>query len=278
MRTIDRCFRFLVLLVAAMGSQTFDAFAQDTTAPTNAADPAELAKKLANPVASLISVPFQNNTDVGIGSYKGSKNILNVQPVIPVKLTQKLNLIARVVLPIISQHDITGENTTQSGLSDAVVSGFVSPAEAKNGLVWGAGPAFLVPTATNDFLGTKKFGVGPTALILRQANGWTYGALVNQIWSVAGDETRAAVNQLYLQPFVVRNWKSGAGVGLSSEITQNWEAATSSVFILPSISGITKLGKQIVSLALGPRIQVAAPGGNKANFGVRAALTFVFPK
>src|SRR5215217_2246264 len=269
MRTIDRCFRFLVLLVAAMGWQTFDAFAQDTTAPTNAADPAELAKKLANPVASLISVPFQNNTDVGIGSYNGSKNILNVQPVIPVKLTQKLNLIARVVLPVISQHDITGENTTQSGLSDAVVSGFVSPAEAKNGLVWGAGPAFLVPTATNDFLGTKKFGVGPTALILRQANGWTYGALVNQLWSVAGDEARANVNQMFLQPFLAYNWKSGAGLALNGEMTQSWEASTTSIFINPTVSGVTKLGKQIISLTVGPRIQVAAANGSKADFGVR---------
>src|SRR5215213_6909715 len=134
MRTIDRCFRFLVLLVAAMGSQTFDAFAQDTTAPTKAADPAELAKKLSNPVASLISVPFQNNTDVGIGDYNGSKNTLNFQPVIPIKLNNSVNLITRVVLPIISQHAITGESDYQSGLSDAVVSGFISPAEAKNGI------------------------------------------------------------------------------------------------------------------------------------------------
>ena len=96
-----------------------------------------------------------------------------------------------------------GENTQQSGLGDAVVSAFFSPAEPKNGVVWGAGPVLLVPIATDDLLGTKKFGVGPTALILKQANGWTYGALVNQVWSVAGDEDRADVNQMFLQPFLV---------------------------------------------------------------------------
>ncbi len=243
-----------------------------------AADAAELAKKLSNPVASLISVPFQNNTDVGIGENNGSKNTLNFQPVIPIKLNPKLNLITRIVLPIVSQHDIVGEGTRQRGLSDAIVSGFISPAVAKNGLIWGAGPAFLVPTATDDFLGTKKFGVGPTGLILKQAHGWTYGALANQIWSVAGDDQRAEVNQMFLQPFLVYNWKSGAGIGFNAEITENWENSSTNAFINPTVSGVTKMGTQIVSLAVGPRIHVAAPDGNKADFGVRAVLILVFPK
>lgn len=243
-----------------------------------ASDAAELAKKLANPVASLISVPFQNNTDVGIGDNNGSRNTLNIQPVIPIKLSEKLNLISRVVLPVISQHDVTGEGTYQSGLGDAVLSAFFSPAEAKNGLIWGVGPALLIPTATNNILGTKKFGVGPTALILKQTHGWTIGALANQIWSIAGDANRSDVNQLFLQPFLNYNWKSGAGLGGNAEITQNWQASTTSVFINPTLSGITKLGTQIVSLAIGPRIQVAAPTGNKSALGIRAAVNFVFPK
>jgi hypothetical protein len=240
-------------------------------------DAAEVAKKLANPVASLISLPFQNNMDVGIGEFNGSKNTLNIQPVIPVNLSSKLNVIVRVILPVITQHDIYAEGTSQSGLSDVLASAFFAPAQPK-GAIWGVGPAFLVPTATDDLLGTKKFGVGPTALILKQSNGWTYGALVNQIWSVAGDEDRADVNQMFLQPFLNFNWKSGAGAGVNAEITQNWEGETTSAFINPTISGVTKLGKQVVSLVVGPRIQVAAPDGTKADFGIRSVLTFVFPK
>jgi hypothetical protein len=253
------------------------ASAQEESKPT-AADAAEVAKKLANPVASLISVSFQNNMDVGIGEFNGSKNTLNIQPVIPISLSPKLNLIARVILPVISQHDIYGEGIKHNGLSDVLASAFFAPAESKNGLIWGVGPAFLIPTATDDRLGTKKFGVGPTALLLKQANGWTYGALVNQIWSVAGDEDRPDVNQMFFQPFLNFNWKSGAGIGVNSEITQNWEGSTTSAFINPTLSGVTKLGKQIVSLVVGPRIQVAAPDGTRADFGVRTALTFVFPK
>lgn len=266
----------LALLIGVCSCHSI-ATSQDKPAPA-ATEAAEMAKKLANPVASLISLPFQNNTDVGIGEHNGSKNTLNIQPVIPIKLSPKLNLIARVILPVISQHDITNEDTRENGLSDVLASAFISPADAKNGVVWGAGPAFLVPTATDELLGTQKLGVGPTALVLKQAHGLTFGALVNQIWSVAGNDQRADVNQMFLQPFLVYNWKSGAGIGLNAEMTQNWEASTSSVFINPSVSGVTKLGKQIVSLMIGPRIHVAAHNGSKADFGVRAALTFVFPK
>ncbi|MGL2964244.1 hypothetical protein ACSVH2_10540 [Flavobacterium sp. RSB2_4_14] len=238
----------------------------------------ELAKKLANPIASLISVPFQNNTDVGIGAFNGSRNTLNFQPVIPISISEKWNMISRVVLPIISQQDITAAGAKETGLSDAVVSAFFSPAEAKNGLTWGVGPAILVPTATDNLLGTEKLGVGPTAVILKQTKGWTYGALVNQIWSVAGNNERADVNQMYAQPFLIYNWKSGAGVGSVFEITQNWEANSTSVFFMPTVSGVTKLGKQMVQLVIGPRIPVSVPENGRPDFGIRALVNFVFPK
>jgi hypothetical protein len=239
---------------------------------------ADLAKKLSNPIASLISVPFQNNTDVGIGAYNGSRNTLNFQPVIPISLSPSLNVITRVVLPIITQQDITAPGAKETGLSDAVVSAFFSPAEAKNGVTWGVGPAILVPTATDKLLGTEKLGVGPTAVILKQVNGWTYGALVNQIWSVAGSNDRADVNQMFVQPFVSYNWKSGAGAGGNFEITQNWEGNATAVYFNPTITGITKLGAQMVQLAVGPRIPVSVPAGSRPDFGIRAVLNFVFPK
>jgi hypothetical protein len=272
---MNRSVQIILLIAASLYSAA--AFAQEEPKP-QASDAADVAKKLSNPVASLISMPFQNNMDVGIGDYNGSRNTLNIQPVIPVGLSPKLNMIVRVILPVISQHDITGENTQQSGLSDAVVSAFFSPAQPKNGLIWGAGPVLLVPTATDDFLATKKFGVGPTGLILKQSNGWTYGALFNQIWSVAGDEERPDVNQLFLQPFLVYNWKSGAGIGVNSEITQSWESDVTVAYLNPTLSGVTRVGKQIVSLAVGPRIVLAAPDGAAPDFGVRTVLTFVFPK
>lgn len=265
------CFILLGFLYAA------PLMAQEEQKPA-ADDAAAIAKKLANPIGALISVPFQNNMDVGIGDYNGSRNTLNIQPIVPFSLSEKFSLITRYILPVITQHDITGEGTHQSGLADALVSGWISNAKVKNGFVWGLGAAFLVPTATDDLLGTKKFGIGPTAIALKQTKGWTFGALVNQIWSVAGDENRSAVNQMYLQPFITHNWKSGAGLTVNSETTLNWEAGTTNSYINIMAGGLTKFGNQLVQLQVGPRIQVAAPEGSKSPFGVRAAIIFVFPK
>lgn len=238
----------------------------------------ELAKKLANPVSSLISLPFQNNSDYGIGARKGSRNTMNVQPVVPMSLSKDVNLIARWVQPIISQYNITGEGQSQTGLADAVVSGFISPKEAKNGFTWGAGPVFLVPVATNNAFASKQFGIGPTAVALKQANGWTYGALVNQIWGIAGGEGRPKVNQFFLQPFLTYNWKSGAGLGGAFEYTRNWTGSTNTLWLIPTVSGVTSLGKQKVQLAFGPRFNLVAPESAKASMGWRAVAAFLFPK
>ena len=247
--------------------------------PAASADAAAaLAKKLANPVASLISLPFQNNTDIGIGQYNGSRNTLNIQPVIPLTLSPKLNLITRIVMPIVTQYNVTGPNTQQSGLSNFVASAFFSPSDSKNGITWGIGPAFLLPTTTNDLLGTNRTAIGPTAVLLKQTNGWTIGALINQLWSGSGTVPAYEVNQMFLQPFLTYNWKSGAGLGGTFEWTQAWITNTTSIYFMPNISGVTRLGNQIVSLSVAPRIPIAVPSASRPNFGVRAALVLVFPK
>jgi hypothetical protein len=253
-------------------------YAQEKPTASTETSAQELANKLANPVANLISVPLQNNTDYGIGKFNGSKNTLNIQPVIPIQLSKNLNLITRYIFPLVDQNDVTGDKTHQFGLSDATISGFFAPANSKNGLIWGVGPAILIPTGTNEFLTTKKWGIGPTALVLKQAKGLTYGMLINQIWSFAGDKDRTDVNQMFLQPFLTHNWKSGAGLGVNAEITSNWQAGNTTAFINPIVLGVTKLGSQTIQLALGPRIPVAAPSESKGKFGFRAVLTFVFPK
>ncbi|MDZ7635040.1 MAG: hypothetical protein U5L72_11700 [Bacteroidales bacterium] len=256
---------FLVLFLAGF----FVVKAQD--------DAASLAKKLANPIAALISVPFQNNTDYGIGEWQGTRNTLNFQPVIPIGISKNMNLITRVVLPVVTQYNVTGIGEKQNGLGDAVVSAFFSPVNAEK-LTWGVGPALLIPTGTEKYLTTKKFGVGPTAVALKQVNGWTIGGLINQIWSIAGSDERPDVSQMFVQPFVGFNWKTGAGAGANMEWTQNWKAGTTTIWLNPNISAVTSLGKQKTQFIVGPRINLAAPDGAKAALGWRAVIIFLFPK
>jgi len=265
---------FLVFTPVIIKAQDAD---KTKTPPPAANEAAELAKKLANPIASLISVPFQNNTFYGIGPMKGTQNIMNFQPVVPIKINEGLNLITRYILPIVTQYDITGQNTSQSGLGDMTISAFLSPSKTHNGLTWGVGPAFLVPTATNQYLGTGKFGMGPTAVILKQTgSGITIGALANQIWSIGGQSDRQDISQLFVQPFFTYNWKSGAGIGAVGSITQNWESKIFASSVAIPLSGITKFGKQIIQLAVGPQIPISGP--NRGDFGWRAQVVLIFPK
>jgi hypothetical protein len=257
-------------------------YAQENKAETPksaTATAADLAKKLANPISSLISVPFQNNTDIGIGRFEGTRNTLNFQPVIPLKLSENLNLITRVIIPVVSQYNITGVGQSEFGIANSTVSTWISPSTSKNGLIWGAGPAFLLPSS-NKYLGSEKSGIGPTIILLKQSKGLTYGMLVNQLWSVMGPTVDVAeVSSMFLQGFLVYNWKTGAGVGISSENTFNWISNSNNSYLIPSITGLTKLGTQMVQLRIGPRIPlIFSDSESRPDFGVRASVVFVFPK
>jgi len=267
--------KFAALLLIAFAFSTGIVKAQETKPPVSAE---ELAKKLSNPIASLISVPFQNNTDIGIGANNGARNTLNIQPVIPLRISENLNLITRIVLPVISQYNVTGMGNSEVGLGNAVLSAFFSPSNSRGGLTWGAGPVFMLPTGSNEYLSVKKLGVGPTAVALYQSKGYTVGALVNQIWGVAGEESQDDLSMLFFQPFFSYNWKSGAGIGGNFEVSQNWGAKTTSVWFNPTLSAVTSFGKQKTQFVIGPRFNLAAPDASKADIGVRAVVVFLFPK
>jgi hypothetical protein len=249
-------------------------FAQEE--PTSGSSAQELADKLANPVASLISIPLQNNLTYGIGPYNGSKYQINIQPVIPFKLSDNLNLITRYILPVVDQQDVTGENKHEFGLSDATVTAFFAP--KTKGIILGFGPAFLVPTATDNFLGTEKFGIGPSVLVMHQGKGLSIGFLANQIWSVAGNEDRADFNQFYTQIFLTHSYKSGASLGITSEITQNWEGNTTLITVSPNVGAVTKLGGQTMQFAVMPLIPIVGHSNIRPDWGLRAVVSFIFPQ
>jgi hypothetical protein len=242
------------------------------------AQAAELAKKLQNPIASLISVPIQNNFDFGAGpDGDGFQYKVNVQPVIPIALSEDWTLITRTILPIVYQEDIVGRSS-QSGLADTLESLFFSPTKpAKGGWVWGAGPAFQLPTATDDLLGSEKWGAGPTAVVLKQQKGWTYGVLANHIWSFAGDGGRDDVSATFLQPFASYTTKTFTSLTLNTESIYDWEGEQWTAPVNVMVQQLVKIGKQPVAFQLGYRYYAEKPDDGP-DWGLRFAVTFMFPK
>lgn len=273
MKKIKLLILFLTIQILAYSQAPTDS----NISKANGSNADDLAKQLQNPVASLISVPFQFNFDFGVGPADGSRMILNIQPVIPLSISENWNLIGRVILPVISQNDVFGQSGNQFGLGDAVISGFFSPkAPTSGGIIWGAGPVLLVPTATDQLLGTEKFGLGPTAVILKQSGSITFGGLANHIWSVAGSNNRADVNATFLQPFLAKNFSGGYALTLNSEITHDWDNEATSGYLHLVGSKVIKIGKQMAQVILGPRIPYG--NGNTAEWGIRTGLFLLFPK
>ena len=214
----------------------------------------DLQKAAQNPVASLISVPVQNNSNFGIGPYDRTQNVLNIQPVIPIRASENWNLIIRWIAPVIWQpapgtanleslgieeqtpEYLAAQNVQKSagvfGFGDMTPTFFLSPAKPGK-LIWGVGPVFVLPTATSKVLGQGKLSMGPSVVALVQPGKWTFGALVNNAWSVAGPSDRADVNQMGLQYFINYNLNKGWYLSSSPLLTANWMASNGNVWTVP---------------------------------------------
>ncbi len=241
---------------------------------------AELAKKLANPIASLISVPLQYNYDEYGGLNDGaSVSRLNIQPVIPFSLNDEWNLITRTIVPLIDQQDFAVSDMNESGFGDIMASQFFSPkAPSAGGWIWGAGPVWLLPTASEDMLGGEQWGLGPTVVVLRQTGPLTIGFLGNHIWSVAGEDDRADINATFLQPFVSYITKTKTTFGVNTESTYDWENEAWSVPVIASVAQLFKIGPQILQLSVSAKYWADSPDNGPEDWGLRVALTFLFPK
>jgi hypothetical protein len=266
--------------------------AQGASRPAAAADDtADLAKATQNPVASLISVPFQNNSNFAVGPYNRTQNVLNVQPVIPARISEKWMLISRIIQPIVWQPTPSANTGGEFGFGDMNPTFFFSPAKPGK-LIWGFGPAIVIPTATSTALGQGKLSFGPSAVALVQPGHWTVGALVNNVFSVAGSAHRPYVNQMLLQYFINYNLKKGWFLTSAPIITANWNSKASgeaangndttagSVWTIPFGGGagrIMRLGYQPVNIAVNFYGNAVHPPG-ASNWGMRIQIALLYPK
>jgi len=256
--------------LAALAIASADAWAQKTDE--------EIALAAQNPVAAMISVPFQYNYDQNIGPREtGHKNYVNVQPVIPISLNDDWNLISRTIVPVVWQSDIFPGSGSQSGIGDITQSFFFSPKKpTAGGWIWGAGPVIYMPTASDDLLGADKWGLGPTAVFLKQEHGFTYGALANHIWSTGGSG-RADISNTFLQPFFSYTTQTHTTFALNSESSYDWETEKWSVPFNLMVSQLVKVGEQRLQLQAGARYWATSPDSGPHGWGFRFTVTFLFP-
>ncbi len=236
----------------------------------------DLAQQLSNPVADLISLPIQSNYDFGIGPGDGTRFTTNIQPVIPFSLNDDWNLISRTILPVIDQEGtLAGGAADKFGLGDVVQSFFFSPKSSDP--IWGVGPVFLLPTATDAVLGTDKWGFGPTAVVLKQNGPWTSGALANHLWDFAGDDSRNSINVTFFQPFVSYTTPQATTFSFNVESTYDWQQNQWNVPFNAVVSQLVQIGDQPIQFIAGARYYLETPAGGP-DWGLRFGLTFLFPK
>jgi len=261
---------FCILVTCAAHAQE-QAQAQGSQQQTT--DQQALALKLANPLASMISVPFQFNVMLGVGQNNGSQLVTNFQPVVPFTMG-KVNVITRTIVPFIENRNIFSPASTTFGLSDVNFSAFLTPAKPRK-ILWGIGPAIAFPTATASRLGAEKWAAGPTIAVMKQVKGWTYILLARQMWSFAGNADVQDVSPYFVNPGIGYSFASGAGLGANVEVSGSWtDSGNTQAYLNFSASMVSKFGKQLVSFAIGPRLPLTSD--TLGDWGLRTGFTLIF--
>ncbi len=250
--------------------------------PAAAANTGSLQKATQNPVASLISVPIQNNSNFGVNPGDRTQDVLNIQPVIPISASKDWNLVIRWIMPIVYQPLPNPSSTIETGVygfGDMQPTFFLVPKKTSK-LIWGAGPIVQLPTATSDYLGQGKLGLGPSVVLLTQPGHWTIGALANNVWSIAGSGGRPAVNQFLMQYFINYNLNKGWYLSTAPIVTANWESSNGNRWTIPfggGVGRIMKLGFQPVNLSASFYGNAVYPTGT-SSWNMRLQLALLFPK
>jgi hypothetical protein len=239
----------------------------------------KLAQAAQNPVASMVSLPFQYNWNYGVGPERNTMGLMNIQPVYPVSVSKDWNLINRVILPIISMPQMSSSIPASSGIGDIVYSAFLSPKKAGK-FIWGAGPVVNFPSATKTpELGSSQWGLGPTAVVLKMQDKWVYGALVNNIWGISGAGDEEKLNAMTLQYFVNYNMPKGFYVTSSPIITANWSADSDDVWTVPFGIGMGRVflaGNQPMNVNIGAYYNAMRPT-NGPEWQMRMQVQMMFP-
>ena len=275
---IGKCVLSIIIVVGFIGTS----FSQksDTT------NLEEINRQLNNPLTDLWSLVFRNTTSILEGDAvenSQTSNLLNFQPVLPIPIGEKLILINRPIIPIVTSPTFnmeTGDIENTTGMGDIVLLSMLGPS-AKRGFIWGLGPSFVFPTATNDALGKHKYQAGPAGVALYMSDDWVFGTLTQQWWSFAGDDNYSETSFLSAQYFIWRMLPNAWQVGMSPIAMVDWKAESGNQVTLPVGLGVGKtvklFGKMPFKIAAEVQYSVIRPDnlGQQWNFVLQ--LTPVIP-
>ena len=250
-----------------------------SVSPATAQDNESLAKQAQNPIADLVSLPFQNNANFNVGCLENNQNILNIQPIIPFKLTDDWSIVTRWILPVVHQPALFQGDHGDLGLGNFNPSLFLNANLSPN-LMAGIGPTFLLPTSTDRRLGPRKWGIGPSAAVAWTPGKWVVGALFNNIWSFAGSSNDPTVKQFLLQYFVNYNMGNGWFLVSAPMITADWTRTSGSQWTLPLGGGVGRvfnIGRQPISMSLQAYDNVITPEGGP-GWQLRFQVQLLFPQ
>lgn len=263
------CYRQVLVVIIAL-TWAGSALAQESTE--------ELAKAVQNPIADLISLPFQNNTTFDYGPDDKTQNTLNIQPVWPVTLNQNWNVITRTIVPVVSNPSLIPGGSRETGLGDTTFTAFFSPSKAGKWL-WGAGPVLLLPTSTDDQLGADEWGIGPSLVVLTMPGSWVIGSLWSNVWGI-NEDTGNDVNVFTWQYFVNYNMEGGWYLTTAPIMTANWEAPSGQKWTIPVGGGfgrVFRVGKQPLNFNIQGFYNVESPDF-VGDWSMRFQLQLMFPK
>jgi hypothetical protein len=250
----------------------------------------EIANASQNPITMIYSMPIQNNINFDLGDSGETKNIANIQPVVPMDLTENWDMVWRLILPVVTSPvgpnginedgEITGFDDTVTGLGDSTLTMFIAPKHTEK-FIWGAGAELYMPTATEDALKTKQWGAGLSFVGLRMTGRWTYGALIMNVWSFGAKEEYSPnkIDFMQFQPFVNYNMGDGWFLTTVPFIMAYWDADSDNRWVVPIGGGVGKgfkIGKIPVSATAQAYYNVVTPEAAGETWQLRLQAQIFF--
>jgi len=247
-----------------------------TSALSQESDVAELAKKVQDPTADIVSVPIQFNYYSDTGPFGRGQTVTNIQPVYPMSVSKDWKLITRYILPVINAP--TGESGNEFGTGDLNLTAWLSP--KAGGVTWGAGLTAGIPIASSSILGSEKWTVGPSVVGVLNEGPWVLGGLLSDSFSIAGSSDRPDVHLLTMQPFINYNLAKGEAISAGPIITYDFERDSGDRLTLPLGAGFSKttlVAKKPIKFA-GFLYYNAVRPENASLWQTQFSVTFIIPR